>query len=243
MRWPAGPTWHPPPSIFRKQRSPPPSGQDHFAFSRLILSLTPYSSPFTKDGITISGSAIHAVSTHFWGSVDSILANQFNGFIEVDFAATSAIGFYVAGGYGSSPIGISLYNGATQIYSGTPIVGGVHDSFSFFGVDGIGSITRLRLDSAGVTDGFASLGPISFVSTGAVGEPATWAMMLFGFGAVGYAMRAVAKASRHYRSATPDPAADRIKAPTERSGGAFALHLSPMEWIAQHPFPHQIGHD
>ncbi len=43
---------------------------------------------------------------------------------------------------------------------------------------------------SGTTGGEASFsGNINFAAAGAIPEPATWAMMLFGFGAVGYSMR------------------------------------------------------
>jgi hypothetical protein len=42
----------------------------------------------------------------------------------------------------------------------------------------------------GTTGGEASFsGNLSFAATSAVPEPTTWAMMLLGFGAVGYSMR------------------------------------------------------
>ncbi|TCJ32191.1 PEP-CTERM sorting domain-containing protein [Parafrankia sp. BMG5.11] len=69
-------------------------------------------------------------------------------------------------------------------------LGGGSNFFGFQGIDGqsiasasltfngtgIGDVRQIRLDEV-------SAGP------GAVPEPATWAMMLFGFGAVGFGMR------------------------------------------------------
>ncbi len=155
-------------------------------FSGLTGSLTPLGSPFVHGAVTITGPSLYAVSTGFWGSVDSILDNTFNGFLNVSFAPTSAVGFNVAGSYGNSPIKISFFNGATQLFTDTPLVGGVNTAFSFYGVNGLGAITSFRLDSAGISSGFANVGPVSL---GAVPEPASWALMIAGFGLSGAALR------------------------------------------------------
>ena len=119
--------------------------------------------------------------------MDSILDNTFNGFLNVKFAAAQSVGFYVAGSYQNSPIKISFFNGGNLVFTDTPVVGGVQSAFSFYGVDNLGSIDEFRLDSSSINNGFAPLGPVSL--GGAVPEPATWAMMIIGFGAVGSAMR------------------------------------------------------
>ncbi|RYD21231.1 MAG: PEP-CTERM sorting domain-containing protein [Spirochaetia bacterium] len=60
---------------------------------------------------------------------------------------------------------------------------------------------RLAGTVAGAPPSAAYSGTISFAQTAAVPEPATWAMMTLGFGAMGFAMRRKAKASTRIRFA------------------------------------------
>jgi len=158
-------------------------------FSGLTTSITDLASPFVKDGLTFSAPALTAVSTNFWGSVDSLLDDTFNGSITMTFAPVTAVGFYVAGDYyDGTPISISFYDGANLLFSATPDVGGVYGAFTFYGIDDIGSFDRVVLDSAS-TGGFASIGPVTIGEMTAVPEPTTWAMMIGGFALAGAAMR------------------------------------------------------
>lgn len=146
---------------------------------------------YTQDGVDFTGSNLALVDTSFWGSQNSLLDDVFGGFIGAQFAATGAVGFYFASGYGDGNlIELSFLNGATTLFSTQTTGGGVETAFSFFGIDGIGSITGFRLDSSVDGSGFSSLGTISFVGgAGAVPEPSAWALLILGFGAVGAGMR------------------------------------------------------
>jgi PEP-CTERM motif len=144
---------------------------------------------YSQGGVTFTGNALLLIGTSFWGSVNSLADNAFNGSIQADFAATDAVGFYFASNYGNgTPVALTVFNGATQVFASTLTGGGVQTAFSFFGLDGVGPITRFRLNSAG-TGGFVSVGPITFASNGAVPEPASWALMIAGFCLVGSALR------------------------------------------------------
>jgi hypothetical protein len=174
-------------------------GATTVTFTGITPDLVPLTSPYTKDGVTFSAAHLFATSGNFWGDHDALLDNAFNGYLTASFAPTTAVGFYFASDYyAGTPIAITLLNGATQVYSGTVTGGGTYSGFSFFGIDGVGTFDQLKIDAAG-TDGFASLGPISFSSgVGAVPEPATWALMILGFGAAGVALRRKAKGQAAY---------------------------------------------
>ncbi len=160
------------------------------SFSDVATSLTPVGSPYVKDGVTFTGANLTLADTSFWGSVDSLFDNTFNTALTVSFDATSSVGFYVAGSYIDTVADITFYNGASALFTTTTAVGGVNTAFSFFGIDGLGPITGFSIDTTRTPDGFSSVGPISFAgAAGAVPEPATWAMMIGGFGMVGGAMR------------------------------------------------------
>jgi hypothetical protein len=82
---------------------------------------------------------------------------------------------------------VTLNNGTTTFAFNT--VNGVFDSASRELIPLVAGATNL-LTINGTTFGDASYsGTLSFGQTAAVPEPATWALMLMGFGAVGFSMR------------------------------------------------------
>lgn len=60
---------------------------------------------------------------------------------------------------------------------------------SFFTVSGLGFLGDTFTLQANRKNSWVMLSEVTFVGAGAVPEPSTWAMMLLGFGAVGFAMR------------------------------------------------------
>ncbi|WP_339691666.1 PEPxxWA-CTERM sorting domain-containing protein [uncultured Parasphingorhabdus sp.] len=91
----------------------------------------------------------------------------------------------------NAPFIFYLFNGATLLDTiNFDVASG---GGSFFGVTSTNSFDRVEL---GQTNGFAVIDNVAFGSlTGAVPEPATWAFMIFGFGAIGGALRRQRKAN------------------------------------------------
>jgi hypothetical protein len=141
-------------------------------------------------GLDFEGENLRIVDTAFWGSVDSLLDDRFGGFISVGNIAGNAVGFFYASNFGDGgSLQFKAFNGVDEVFSTTLFGGGVNTSFAYFGLDGVGDITSIRLSSTTGRD-FASIAEISSgVGNGAVPEPATWAMMILGFGLVGAAAR------------------------------------------------------
>jgi hypothetical protein len=86
----------------------------------------------------------------------------------------------------TTSVGISINGGATQTFS-------LGNGENFFGFTATGGdvITSIAFDTngSGVTDlRQLRVGGVR-ASVGAVPEPGTWAMMLIGFGAVGFSIR------------------------------------------------------
>lgn len=86
----------------------------------------------------------------------------------------------------------------SALLSGGSIIGSIsldtlfnNDIIESYGLTGIdlaaGTYTLTVMGSRGETGAFG--GNVSFAASNAVPEPGTWAMMLLGFGAVGFAMR------------------------------------------------------
>lgn len=92
----------------------------------------------------------------------------------------SAIGFNF-GSYGDAQTITYIVDGVT----GTLDLPGNHSGTAFLGFSGLSGLTTLSFSNNNELD------TTSFVTamSGAVPEPATWAMMLLGFAAIGVAMR------------------------------------------------------
>lgn len=88
----------------------------------------------------------------------------------------------------SVPFTISFYNDGTP--SESSVVSVYPFEGDFYGLTGLIAFNQVTISQA---DGYAVIDDVSFGSSAVVAtaapEPATWAMMLLGFGAAGFAMR------------------------------------------------------
>ena len=158
------------------------------SFTGATSSLTHVPSGSTWQGVTFFGGNPAYVSTNFWGDHDSLLDDRFNGSLTLDFAAANSIGFYFATSYlNGTAATFTAFDGMTPVYFGILTGGGVRTHFSYFGVDGVGPITSITLDSTG-TDGFPSVAEIS-LGANAVPEATSLALAALGFGLAGLAAR------------------------------------------------------
>lgn len=85
---------------------------------------------------------------------------------------------------------LSVFNGATLI--GSVIVAANMNDFAdqFIGLSSTTAFNRVTIDYSGASlYNFIDDFRLGSAATGAVPEPATWALMLAGFGGIGYAMR------------------------------------------------------
>jgi hypothetical protein len=95
--------------------------------------------------------------------------------------ATSPLSVTIATNTGSNTFTLANSNGANR-FGITAAPGEILTSATFTSVGGFDSFRQLRL--GGIGTGGQTPG-----QSGAVPEPSTWAMMLIGFGAVGFGMR------------------------------------------------------
>ena len=105
--------------------------------------------------------------------------------MQISFAsAVSQLGLQL-NSLGGSSVTFNLYDSLNNLLETQTLssVGGyVPVTFSASGVS--------RIDGLQPSDGWAwAMDNLSFESSGAVPEPSTWALMLLGFGAVGFMMR------------------------------------------------------
>ena len=106
------------------------------------------------------------------------------------------VGLYV-GQAGAFDLAVSFFDTA-NVLLGTVNVSGASDGVAFAGWESSSTIGRVGIVNAS-SNGFVLAAQSGLFQNAAVPEPATWAMLILGFGAVGGAMRrrlASAKASR-----------------------------------------------
>lgn len=118
------------------------------------------SSAITPNNATLSTPKLKEIS-FYWGSIDT--------YNMVEVLGSSGVLFTVMGGDFSAADGNQLVPGTNRRVT--------------FAWDGANAITGLRMTSTGVAFEFDDFSAI------AVPEPATWAMLIAGFGMVGWASR------------------------------------------------------
>lgn len=144
------------------------------------------------------GSGFDGTYWHWLGGYESAVATSQT--ITGLFSGTTyAVTFLMASElYNSDSLRVSVDGGAGTIFSGPPSVGGaccwvddwVAKEFDFTATAGSHTIQfdTYGLNVSGYDVGLDKVG-IAAISTGGVPEPATWALMLGGFGLMGAALR------------------------------------------------------
>jgi hypothetical protein len=107
----------------------------------------------------------------------------------IDFATFNNLEFNIFGGTASS-VSFAITDNGGQVFNFANLA--LTNGENFFGFQGINNQTianvSATLNGGGVQD-FRQIRLDGFAAASAVPEPGTWAMMLVGFGAVGYSMR------------------------------------------------------
>ena len=94
-----------------------------------------------------------------------------------------------------------LTSGATFLDgSGVRFNAGAAQNIAFFHQDGVAA-DLYRVNGNGTISAFGPATSTRVAATGAVPEPSTWAMMLLGFGAIGYSMRRKRRAREFLQAA------------------------------------------
>ncbi|NJC04478.1 hypothetical protein GGQ97_000271 [Sphingomonas kaistensis] len=153
----------------------------------------------TMTGTTVMGSTNQTSTAVSVTSNESITTSSSNGqsrFVAADGSALDQATISLTGGGTFTSAEFNLFNAAADTSSVTIFVNGIAQTFSlangqnFFGFSATGGdlITSIAFDTNG--SGVADLRQVRLGGVAAaVPEPGTWALMLFGFGAVGVSMR------------------------------------------------------
>jgi hypothetical protein len=170
-----------------------------------IGSFTDYHGPYTEGGITVqysTGADIWTASQAGEGTYSWYTNGGASGYTSVKLAnngTISAIQFLAGSGFfgGGANLAYELLNGGVSVASGVAgPVPGYNAGFATYGFSGI-AFNEVRLKSASGATSFNpteyEAGAFDSFAIGAVGgavpEPASWALMIGGFGFIGAAMR------------------------------------------------------
>ena len=144
-------------------------------------------SPFNIGNLSITSDASSVSSSSFFFAtpLDTYFVDEYSARATFNFTnPVGAVGFAVANGFGGGSITASIFNGATLLDTVTFGVPNQTNFSGFFGVNGLGTITSVQLVP---NDGGFLL--VDEVMSHGVPEPATWALMIGGFGLAGAALR------------------------------------------------------
>lgn len=168
------------------------AAQSAFISATGSLDIIDFESPVPA-GVTITGGTVRSTppgNAQYWGSNTTTGGAYYLDFYDVIFnfaAPIDSFGLIMGGLQGPNYIHWTNSSGAQQIsvadFSG-------NGGFSFLGFTDFGeSITSVQISSPGDYDGADDI-RFGIANAQEVPEPATWAMMLFGLGFLGGAMRA-----------------------------------------------------
>jgi len=93
-------------------------------------------------------------------------------------------------GYDEANVSFQLFRDGLQVATSGFLLPSDNPTFLSSGFSGV--VDEVRVFAEG---GYYVMDDVTFSSSGAVPEPATWALMILGFGAVGYSMRRRQKAA------------------------------------------------
>jgi hypothetical protein len=138
--------------------------------------------PLTLSGVTFTSNAT---------------SYPYGGFLNADYAgldtitaalpATTALGFDIGGLFGAQTFTIGTSDGGSFVVNAPDSIIGT-SALDFFGVTTSTPITSITVS---YTDG--AYGALDNFSFGAVPEPATWGLMILGFGGIGGVLRRAAR--------------------------------------------------
>lgn len=162
----------------------------------------PFNTPYTEDTITVeyvgSGNAIWTNSQIMEGVYSWYGNGGGTGYTSVKFGPTNEVQFAAGSGWFDGTalsLQYEVLSGGSTIASGTiPGISG-YTGFGYFGFSGATfDELKLQVQASGYTGGFDAAAYEAgafdaFTTGGAVPEPASWALMIAGFGMVGFAMR------------------------------------------------------
>jgi hypothetical protein len=150
-----------------------------------------FTGPYVEDGFTISAIGGQVFEGHLFGNpqpslvVGGVFGGGSLGVIQVVSLSSFALGsFDLSAQNGSANYTVDGYLGAANLYSFGASAGA---GFSTYG--GNGTFIDRLVFTLQPTGSSVNIDNLQFRTSGAVPEPATWAMLLLGFGFVGSAMR------------------------------------------------------
>lgn len=163
------------------------------SYSEGPLTITASTGGFLFGSATNDAPTTHLVTGYFNTSTNSILnltsaAGLFS-FISLGYSGSTSN--FIPGGRadGMNSVTFTGFDGAAQLFSQTVVLGDYDGFDNYMTLTGpTAAIDRLNIATQGFVlnlDNIVTSSPIA----AAVPEPATWAMMIAGFGAVGFAMR------------------------------------------------------
>ena len=143
---------------------------------------------YVTPGVTIAGAShIGGTYANNYNTFGNSLDNMAGGTQTLTFNFVDAVSAF-AFNFGASDVvwTLTAFSGANALESTTINPTTSSNTKSYFGLTG-NNITSAKLTHSG--GDYVFVDNLTFAGAGAVPEPATWAMMIIGFGAVGASMR------------------------------------------------------
>lgn len=169
----------------------------------------PFVGPVNESGFTYSEFSGSLYSNTLGNPSGDLEGYSFENGGVVSFVSSSAGDFtfealdyaaYFNAGTGSQTLNLSGYLNGSLVGSDSfnlantaSFFGGTYANWTTFAAVGLAGLTidelRITLNGFGSSESYQAIDNVTFGPVAAVPEPSAWAMMLFGFGAIGFAMR------------------------------------------------------